>query len=71
MTTEQIKEQLKFFEEKILNSNETNPQYWLNIEKEFNIFLKNNNLKSDELESFLLSGAGEMLYMICSGLKRS
>lgn len=71
MTTEQIKEQLKIFEEKILNSNETNPQYWLNIEKEFNIFLKDNNLSSDEVKSFLLSGAGEMLYMICSGLKRS
>lgn len=69
MSSKEIKLQLKIFEDKIFNSRGMSEQDWLNLEKEFNDFVKDNNLNADDLKEFCLSGAGEILYMICSGIR--
>ena len=40
---------------------------WLSIEKELELFLKDK--PAAYREHFIESGAGEMLYMICSGIR--
>lgn len=52
--------------DQILNDNHTESE-WFDLEKQWNAVVA--ALTGEELESLTNSGAGEMLYMICSGFR--
>lgn len=51
----------------IIETNHTDAE-WLRIQKELEAFLK--ELSEEELRYFAESGAGEALYMVCSGINK-
>jgi len=64
-----VKKKLKEFEKNILESENYNKQFWLTLRDDFEKFIKDNALTIDDLQEFTMSGAGELLYMVCSGLE--
>ena len=66
MNRDKIPHKLIEIIDSIFNPNHTTEE-WFALEKEVNEYLK--TLTDEQLEFFTASGAGETLYMVCSGLR--
>ena len=65
MTDEQIKKQLKIFQNEVFKGCKT-IEAAIRLKDKMDMFCKENNVTADQLREFAESGAGEMLYMLTS-----
>ena len=61
-----ISDKLKWYVSQIMDYDHS-PEDWLSLEKEVNVYIK--TVSKDDIEYYTYSGAGEVLYMICSGIR--
>lgn len=61
MTDREIRERLKMFEKTIFSMKSSEAQ---GVKKQFDAFVKENNVTAEQMQEFAESGAGETLYML-------